>query len=179
MENILKSVSDVATQKPVELEVDILPENIIHEYLQKWKLLPRKRQFTIQPITYGNLIRISKLLLGIDMKVFDMKNPLESNYLAISQYAETIATVVATAIHNRKCEPPPSLTTFILFNFTSEEMLHTLGIVLKQMNVSGFMTSIISVRGLNVLESAVANATSANKNEVSPVDQAETIAPGI
>jgi hypothetical protein len=177
MNDILANVSDVATHKPAELEVDILPANRAHRLLQAWKFLPKKRLFIINPITYGNLVRISKLLLSIDMKVFDMTNPLESNYHAIAGNAETIAKVVAIAIHNNRSEPPASLVQFIMFNFTSSEMVGTLVIVLKQMNVAGFMTSIISVRGLNVLESGIVNANSAN--EMSPMDQGSQIAPGI
>jgi hypothetical protein len=178
MTDILSHVSDVATQKAAELEVDILPTGKVHSLLQAWKVLPKKRLFTINPVTYGNLIRISKLLLSIDMSVFDMKNPLESNYHAIAGNAETIAKVVAIAIHNNRSEPPASLVQFILFNFTSNEMVGTLGIVLKQMNVAGFMTSIISVRGLNVLESGIASVKNANESEMSPMDQREIIAPG-
>jgi hypothetical protein len=179
MEDILSKVSDVTTQQPVELEVDVLPVNIVHQYLQQWKILPKKRRFTIGGTTYGNLIRISKLLLSINMKVYDLKNPLESNYLAIDQNAETIAKVVAIAVHNKRTEPPASLVQFILFNFSAAEMVSTLGIVMKQMNVTGFMTSIISVRGLNVLESGTASAKNANENETSPMDQGSQIAPGI
>lgn len=179
MNDILTKAADVTTDKPVELEVDILPRNIIHRQLQKWKLLPTKRRFSITGTTYGNLIRISKLLLSIDMKVYDLKNVLESNYLAISQNAETIAKVVAVAVHNKRSEPPASLARFILFNFSSNEMVATLGIVLKQMNITGFMTSIISVRGLNVLESGIASVRNANENEMSPMDQGSQIAPGI
>ena len=177
MKEVLKQVSDVATQKPVELVVDVLPANIIYRYLQRWKVLPAKRTFTIRPITYGNLIRISNLLLSIDIKVFDMKNLLESNYNAITQHGESVARVVAIAIHNSRDEPPASLTRFILFNFTSQEMLSTLNIVLQQMNVTSFMSSIISIRGLNVLESGIASVSSVS--EVSPKDQGSQIAPGI
>lgn len=179
MNEILNQVASVATQKPIELEVDILPANSVHRLLQRWKVLSLKRVFIMRPITYGNLIRISNLLLGIDMKVFDMKNPLESNYQAITQHAETIAKVVAIAIHNSRSEPPATLARFILFNFTSDEMLSTLSIVLKQMNVAGFMSSIISIRGLNVLESGIVSAMNVSGNEMSPMDQGSQIAPGI
>jgi hypothetical protein len=177
MDEVLKQVSDVATQKPIEMDVDIQPVNIVHRYLQRWKVMPTKRTFTIRPITYGNLIRISNLLLSIDMKVFDMKNLLDSNYNAITKHAESVAKVVAIAIHNNRDEPPASVTRFVLFNFTSQEMMSTLNIVLQQMNVTGFMYSIISIRGLNVLESGTANASSVS--EVSPLTAGEIIAPGI
>lgn len=171
MNDILSQVSDVVTQKPIELDVDVQPANCVHQLLQRWKVMPVKKTLTIRPITYGNLIRISNLLLSIDMKVFDMGNLLEGNYRAISMHAESVAKVVAIAIHNRRDEPPASLTKFITYNFTAQEMANTLTIVLKQMNVLGFMSSIISVRGLNVLESGIANAKNASVNEMSPADQ--------
>lgn len=168
MEEVLKKVSDTVVQQPVQLEVDIRPAGRAHAWLQRIGLMPRKRTLTISPITFGNLIRASDLILGIDPKRFNMDNLLQSNYEAIRDHGQAIARIVAIAIHNGRKEPPAGLIRFILDHFTSHELMTVMSVVLRQMNISDFMTTIISVRGLNVLQT-----------EMSPADQGSQIAPGI
>jgi len=62
-----------------------------------------------------------------------------------------MASVVALAIRN--CDTPADtrLVNFILRNFTTKELMGVLAIVVKQMDLTSFMSSIISVKGLNVL----------------------------
>jgi len=169
--NVLSKVADATLQQPVLIEVDIIPINIVHRYLQRWKLLPCKRRFTIRPICFGSLIRISRLILSIDVSVFDLKNLLDSNYKAIEQHAGTMAEVVAVAIQNDRHEPSRHLVNFILRNFTAQEMQKVMAIVLQQMNVTSFMTSIISMRGMNVLDVPAASASNVSASEVSPMDR--------
>ncbi len=170
MENILNKVGDAALQKPVELEVDIISPGRFQRILQHLGLMAKKRKLVLHPITLGNLIRISQQMLAIDINLFRQENLLESNYKAIQLHGNTIARIIAIAVNNSKSDPPASLVRFIVNNFTAKELLQTLGIVLRQMNITDFMTSIISVRGLNVLE--------ASNNGMSPVEQGSSIAPG-
>lgn len=170
-QTILSSVADMVTQQPVELEVDIAPRNRMHAVLQQWGILPKKKVLVIRPIYYGTLIRISQLLLGIDMSKYDISHVHESNYTIIRDHGIAIATIIAEAIHNRRSAAPERLVSFIMDNFTNKELLSTLLIVLQQMNIKDFMTSIISVRGMNVLERKTASAKIAENNEVSPMDQ--------
>jgi hypothetical protein len=163
-ESILAGVADTATDRPIEINVEILPANRVYAFLQAKGLYPKVKKFIIRPITLGNLIRISKLLLGIDMTIFDRSAILESNYLLIERHTRQLAQIVAIAIHNSRQEPPESLVNLVVDNFSSKELLGTIHIVLKQMDISNFMSSIISVRGLNVLDRTKAE-------EMSPVDQ--------
>jgi hypothetical protein len=173
----LEQVADATIQQPITLEVDIKPNSRVHRFLQDRGILPKKRALVLHPIVLGNLMRISKILVSIDMTIFDMQNLLESNYQAIMQHGEGMAKIVAIAVHNQKTEPPKSLEKFILYNFTAHEMLGVCGIVGKQMDISNFMSSIISMKGFNVLQSERKNAE--KSIEVSPIERGSQIAPGM
>lgn len=168
MEEILKEVANAVTQEPVFVNVTILPRNRIHKLLQKKKLMPAKRTLVLEPVTLGTLIRISKLLVGIDVGVFDMQSQLESSYKVIERYGDTAAAIVALAIKNAKERPSPALVRFIKSNLSTQELLYVMSLVLRQMNVTGFMATIISMKGLNMLQ----------KTEMSPTTQRSIIAPG-
>jgi hypothetical protein len=161
MDNVLQNVASTVVSEGVTLVVDIR---------RKWweKLLrrPSQRVFHIHPITLGSLVQISKRLLSIDTNISDMKNLLEMNYHLMEDHTRTAAEVVAIAIHNKPGEPPAALVRFIINTFTAKEVFSTLSIVIKQMDVTSFMSSIILVKGgMNVIE-------------MSPKDQGSLIASG-
>jgi hypothetical protein len=163
-EAILAGVADTATDRPIEISIDIFPSNRLHAFLQAKGISPKVKKYNIRPITLGNLIRISKLLLGIDMTIFNRSSIMESNYQLIDKHTRQLAEIVAIAIHNSRHAPSESLINMVVDNFTCKELLGTIHIILKQMDISNFMSSIISVRGLNVLDRTKAE-------EVSPEDQ--------
>lgn len=171
----LSSVSDTVLDKPIKLEVDIVPVNKVHDYLQKKGWKPKKKTFDLHRINMGTLIRISRILLDIDVSIFDKNNLLESNYRAIDQYGEKLAECVALCIHNKKSEVPHSLVQMVLTSFTTAELSRVLSIVLKQMDVASFMNSIISIKGANILAKSTAGAK--NASGMSQV-AGEIIAPG-
>lgn len=150
--HILEKATNTVLDESILLSVDIKPKNNTHRSLQRWGILPVKKIFAVRPIVYGNLVRISKLLLGIDTAVLNSGSMIEGNYRLMGDYAKIIAKVIAIAIHNRKKEPSDSLIDFIYYNFSSKEGLQVLKIVQQQMGVTDFMTTIILARGLNVLE---------------------------
>lgn len=159
--DILKNVADASTDKPVIITVDIFPQNRLHRFLLENKLIKNKRTFELRCVKMGTLIKISRLLLTIDITFFNKEKLLESNFIAADKYAETLAECVALAIHNRKSEVPRSLVSFILTNFSTAELCHVLMLVIKQMDVSNFMTSIISIRGVNILANPTASVPNA------------------
>lgn len=154
MDNLetLKQVADATLQEPVQFEVDVYPQNNYQKLLQKWGRLPEKRVFVIRPIVYGNMIRISRLFLEIDMEVLDEKNLLEGNYRLMDQYGEKLAEVIAVAVQNTKAKPSRALTNFFVEQCSSWELYRICLIVRKMMGVQNFMNTIISMRGLTVLE---------------------------
>jgi hypothetical protein len=165
---VLKKVSDVTLEEPISITVDVKPMGWIHRRLQKWGVIPKKRVFELKPITLGSLIRISKYLLEIDIRIPDRDSILDANYRALTEHGEKLAIVIALAIRNSKAPVDKNLVEFIKQNFTPKEILAVLGIVIRQMDITNFMSSIISVRGMNVLVSnQPASAMNVNQIEVS------------
>lgn len=155
MNEQLQKVPETILQEPVRLSVDIRAANKIHGLLQRWKWLPKERIFTIYPIVAGSLIKISKLLLSMDVDPDTLKdaNSLFQNaYKQMEEHTETMAKILAIAFVNRNEDPSQRLINFILNNFTSKEIKSTIGIVVSQMDVVSFTSSIISVRAMNLLQ---------------------------
>jgi len=151
--NINSNVADALLQSEIVISFDIRPVNFLHELLQRFKLSPIKLKYVMRPVTLGTLIKISKLLIDIDMSIFDIKNLLESNYQAIVKHGRSYATIVAIAIHGKPGQVPESLVNNIVNNFTTKELEATMNIVFRQMDIKNFMSSIISMKGnLQVVE---------------------------
>jgi len=170
----LRQVSDATLQEPLTITVDIRPQGKIHGRLQTWGVRPKQRVFLLAPITLGSLIRISKLLLGIHLRLpgqsLDGKEGalLQMNYEAIEKHTEQMAEIIAIAFQNNRQPASKSMVNFIMENFTTHEMQGVLALVLQQMDLTNFMRSIISVKGLNVLENGKpAPATIVNGSGVS------------
>lgn len=164
---ILNDAADTLTSKPITIEVDIIHKTWIDKLLIKLKRRSNKRTFEMHPVNLGSLIKISKELIDIDMKLFDGNNLLESNYILIEKYAEKMARIIAIAVVNKKDDPPNSLIQFFLNNLTANELFKIASIVLQQMQLADFMHTIISIKGTNVLQMTSASVTSANESGVS------------
>jgi hypothetical protein len=175
VKDILGQVADTTLSKAVELSVDIRPRNKIHRWLQTKKWRPAKRMLYIHPAFLGTLIRISKLLLSIDLAVLTKDNLLDGNYKLAREHGHKMAMIIAAAVHNRESEPPDKLVEFITWNFSTVELMNVVAIVTRQLGVTSFMSSIISMKGLNVLDS---EPRKNGKNGVSPMEQGRSIAPG-
>jgi len=172
---VLGQVADATLNQTISMDVDIKALNRWHAWMQAKGLRPKKRRLVIDPIVLGTLIRISKLLLSIEIKGISRDKMLEGNYRLATDHGDKLALIIATAIHNKESEVPASLVKFIEWNFSSSELLKVLLLVIRQMDITNFMTTIISARGLNVLE---IEPRQNGKSEVSPVDQGRSIAPG-
>lgn len=161
MKELLEKVTDAALDEPIRISVDVIPQNWWQKKLQQWNIWPKKKTYPLKPLYFGTLIRIAKILLSIQWKMPEGKdhqsaNLLEMNFTALQNHSHHLAEIVALAITNTHQPPNKKLVYFILQNFTPKEMMGVLSIVLKQMDLSSFMISITSVKGLNVLETPVA-----------------------
>jgi hypothetical protein len=161
----LTAAADTVTAKSVAFEITIRPKNMLHGWMQKKGWMVKKKEFSIQPIVLGNLLRISRLLLTIDTDGLLGKITLDTLHKLISAHTDTVIQVLAIAIHNSRSDPSSSLIRLITDNITSEDAARLLRYVLSQMDLKNFMHSIISIRGLNVLESEENRKES---SEVSP-----------
>lgn len=149
MENILQKVSDTITDKSVKVTVDIKPTSSWHALLMKWKIKPSKRVFVVTGIVWGNLIRISAITSGMKETLNDLLTDVQDK---IVTYGPDIVDIVAIGLHNKMSEPPESLKQFILKNMTAAEITDVMAVILRQMDVSGFIKAIISIKGINVLD---------------------------
>jgi hypothetical protein len=172
----LSKVSNAITEEPVKIEVEVEPQNWLHAWLQKgkWsgKFFPKTKVLFMHPIRMGSLIRISRLVLTIDKSVLNQLKGLKNNFEntafsheIITNHGETLIQVVAMAIHNRKSDPPKWLVEMIRNQFAPKALLEVLMAVLRMMDTQNFTLSIISIRGLNILE-------------MNPQTQGSSIAPG-
>ncbi len=159
---MLAQTASAVLDEPITIEVGIIMPTWKDKLLSRLGMKKDKQTFVIRPATLGTMIRISRELISIDLKTFDQNNLLESNYHLIDQHAERLARIVAMAVTNSKQDPSQSLIEFFLHNLTSQELMRCVNIVLKQMDVTNFMYSIISIKGTNVLVATSASAMTAN-----------------
>lgn len=149
----LNKVAETTLEQPMIITVDLIHGGWFQKLIQRLGLRPKQRVFEVKPITLGNLIRISQILLKIDEHILDQKNILPSIYQALSKHGSDLAEVVAIAVINTKAGPSQAVINMVREEFTPDELARTLSMIITRMNVSDFMQSIILIRGLNVLES--------------------------
>ncbi len=143
------------------LSITVKPISKWHMLMMRLGLEPAVKVLSIQPITLGNMVRISRLMLSIEVSPFERQNIISESMLAIEKYSETAATVIATAIYNRRRRPPASLVRFILNQFTASDLKSTLLAVIQQMDLSNFTGALIALRGLDLLNKSETTAESA------------------
>lgn len=132
------------------------------------RLYKEEKDYLMQPLTMGTSMRISREILKITPENISQEEFMTVCYHAFDQYAPLVATVVALAITNTKKPPSQSLVELLLENLTPHELLQVMQVVVKQMDIQNFMTSIVSARGINILKVP----------ETSPMDQRGQIASG-
>ncbi len=85
---ILSKVANTILNQPVTITIDILKRSWLARFLKRRQLSGIKkklydrfcvRTFEIKDAPLSTLIKISKELIDIDLKVFDSSNLLESN----------------------------------------------------------------------------------------------------
>jgi hypothetical protein len=155
MKETLTEVANTLLEKSVTIEVDILNPGWFEKFLIKRGWKKPKRTFIIKPLCLGSLIKISKLILEIDVSIIGEKNYQEVGYKLMKGYSHVLAEIVAIAIINAKTDPPKELTSFLLHNLSAKELLSISMLVLKQLDTSSFIASIISIRGVNILQAGM------------------------
>jgi hypothetical protein len=166
----LSQVADTLTEEPIELTVDVPSKKWWQRLLVRVGLRARKRVFQLRPLNIGNLARISKLLLAINLKS-DTPDLQTRIYHAMNDHSEHIEEIIAIALKNGTERPTEKEIKFVRDNFSARETRYTFGLVLQQMNVQDFMLTIVSLRGANILEIRNASVKSASNGEASPQNQ--------
>jgi len=143
-------------EKGVDFTITIQNKNIFH----KFNLIPFEKKFVIYPIKMGTLLKISKILLDLntDELVGAMKkNDKEINFMDLGaknivENKDKLIKMIAYGIVNSEKEPSKKLIRFLNENLTTKEGLKLMTLVIQQMDVSPFLASLVSIRGMNLLQ---------------------------
>lgn len=149
---ILQQAAKAITQDAFTFEVDVPAKNRAHGWLQKVGLRPKKRVFAIRPLTLGTCVRISRILLRVDLKSISQESSLYGAHEVISKSGKRVSQIIALAITNTKELPAKELISFLHYHLTPSERMKLLSVVMEKMDVQNFIFSIVVLRGLNVLE---------------------------
>ena len=143
-------------EKGVDFTITIQNKNIFH----RLNLIPSERKFIIYPIKMGALLKISEILLGLntDELVGAMKkNDKEINFMDLGaknivENKDKLIKMIAYGIVNSEKEPSKKLIRFLNENLTTKEGLKLMTLIIQQMDVSPFLASLVSIKGMNLLQ---------------------------
>lgn len=163
---ILSDVSKAVTEEATSFEIDVKPQNKTHTFLQKIRLKPTKKKYLIRPLTLGTMARLSRLANLLQIKDLTKENFREINYDLAENSGGSLAEMIALAVTNSREYPDNKLISFLLYNLTAKELLTAVQIVLVQMDTQNFISTIASIRSLNILEK---REKENDKSEASPL----------
>lgn len=153
-EKIKQEVVDTILQEGVDFTVTISNPNWLHRI----KILPIEKVFKIYPIKLGTLLKIAKILIEINPDQLESLSDgedgsfLEKGFSIIVNNKDNMIKVIAYGIVNRKREPSKRLINFLDYNLTPKELLKILILVIRQMDVTDFLASMVFVVGkMNLL----------------------------
>ena len=135
----------------------------------------KKMPVSIYPLYYGTMVKISgklALLRSTTTEDFE-KQPVMAGYTLIGQNAKTVSLMIAYAMLNGRFKIllfSRLVANMLYWRLNAKESEAIMSIILEQTNITDFLTTIISLRGLNVTKP---------REEMSPNGTGETIAPTV
>lgn len=161
---IRQDAIDSILEKGVDFTITVQNKNI----LNKLNLTPSERKFVIYPIKMGTLLKISKILLDLDtdelvgaMKDEDKEiNLFDLGVKNIVENKDKMIKMIAYGIVNSEKEPSKNLIKFLNENLTAKEGLKLMTVIVRQMDVNPFLASLVSIKGMNLLQT--------KKKEITP-----------
>ena len=114
----------------------------------------KKRNFLIKPLVFAQLVNISKII--VDIKELD-NTILTGNYRAkgmhvVSDNQMRLVEIVAIALTNSRKKPSKKFERFLANNLTSSEILQLINLVLRQLDIVPFLTSIMLVTNMSLIK---------------------------
>jgi hypothetical protein len=163
---------DIILQSGVDFNVTIENPGI----LRRMGILKKYRSFVIYPLNLGTMDRISTMIMeanlsGLD-KVTDEEEMEKANYghVVMSTVLNNIkgnkgvlAGIIAAAIVNRNPDvrnhwiaywrkrKEEGIRQFLIWNLTAGEMRKLTQLVIRQMDITPFLSSLVSIRGISVI----------------------------
>jgi len=160
---IRQDAIDSILEKGVDFTITIQNKNIFN----KLHLISPERKFVIYPIKMGTLLKISEILLDLntDELVEAMKNEdkeinlLDLGAKNIIENKDKLIKMIAYGIINSEKEPSKKLIKFLNKNLTTKEGLKLMTVIIQQMDVNPFLASLVSIKGMNLLQKEKKAAT--------------------
>jgi hypothetical protein len=153
--DVLSSIADAVTEETIKFKIQLREKSRLDELLIKLKIKKPYKSFELKPITLGKMIQISKLLLSIPVETIRLKEDFDAVYKLGDKYGETIAKIISIAVHPKK-DTPASLPRFISDNLSQTEIRGLSFLVLKSLNISDFVSTIVTLKGIQILKSSEA-----------------------
>lgn len=126
-----------------------------HSWLMRIGLMKPYREFEIKPLNMAKMIRISELLLGLEVDFGDNDKMLESIFKLIKENGDNLVKMAAVALSkSNRADAQDTLIDFLSLNMTSPQLLAITMAAVSQLNLNDFLSTIVSVRGLNVLKAS-------------------------
>jgi hypothetical protein len=121
--------------------------------LRRFGIRPKTFKFVLYPLYLGTLTQISRIMVDMEFaEKVTQENFQELGIETMSKHTEDLIQIVATAIHNKEGKPNKRISKILRKHTTPTELLALLTYVVNQMDVSGFMKSIISVKGMSLIK---------------------------
>lgn len=116
----------------------------------------KKRDYLIKPLVAVQLIKISKII--VDIKAID-QDFFTGNYQAkgmsvIMENQMKLIDIIAIALTNPRNTPTDKFKDFLANNLTSVEILQLVSLVLRQLDIVPFLTSIMLVTNMSLVKQA-------------------------
>ncbi len=145
-----KSIADAILQEGIDFHIDVDKQNILHRI----GILKKSRKFIIKPLVAGTLIRISRLM--VDMKFPETDINKDDIYTLgitlIDSNMIKVVELIAYAVINSEKKPDKKLIKFLRTNLTQKEIYEIVRIIVTQLDVTNFMSTIISIKGMSLLK---------------------------
>lgn len=151
---VQKEAVDTLLQEGIDFFVDVDRPGL----LRRWGILPKTYRFVLYPIYLGTLTQISKIMVDMNFaQTVTQENFQEVGIETMAKHTEDLLDIVSIAIHNKEGKPNKKIKKILKRNTTPTELLALLTYVVTQMDVSGFMKSIISVKGMSLIKTGEIN----------------------
>lgn len=150
MPDIKEKTIEALLQEPVGFLVHVNKKGFLH----KLRILPNSRRFIIKPAVLATMLKISRELLSVSFdEKFDLNKgitiPIAAK--AIEDNTDKLIRIIALAIANRGKEPATGMESFLKKNLSSSEMFQLISIIIQKIDIMGFMSSIIAIKGVSLI----------------------------
>lgn len=130
----------------------------------------KKIRFSVKGLYLGTLVKITSAMKGISIDT--EKSKVEFTFHSIEMDTPAMARIVAMAILNSRLKIrllTGPLSRFLTWRMTAKELNLLMLVVMEQMNLMDFFSSIVLIGNLNMI---------GRKEKTSPAEEGSQIAPG-